>query len=184
MEFKEQRIRLGAFLRERREELNLPAAILAATVEVHEETILQIEAGEFLMDIDLQFSIYRVLGIKPYFSFINQPDEEDYMLRRDDDPEHYHGFYISENLMLYPDQLAIVKLTYPRLFVRFNYADSLFIDYEDWKNNIVKMQWLDSDDKPVDEDEIDSHLTDCWNFLALHEREEENLFGDEDFEEI
>ncbi len=40
--------------------------------------------------------------------------------------------------MLYLDQLAIVKLTYPRLFVRFNYAD--------WKNNIVKMQWLDSDD--------------------------------------
>jgi hypothetical protein len=138
-------------------------------------TLKGIETGRFAWDIDLHLLICQALEIKPYFTHALNPLEEDYRLRKNDDPERYHGFYITENLLLYPGQLAIVKLTHPRLFVRFNYGESYFSCYEDWKANHTKIEWFDADDKPIDEEDIDYYLTDCWNFLALHEREEERL---------
>jgi transcriptional regulator with XRE-family HTH domain len=175
---KAARIALGGFIKERREELAVTAEMLGELVGVSANTIKGVETGRFAMDVDLQFQIYQALGIKPYFSFDKEEVEEDYTLRKKDDPERYHGFYTTENLLLYPKQLAITKLTYPRLFLRFNYAESYFSSYEDWKNNIVTIQWLDPDDKPNSDDEIESHLIDCWNFLALHEEEEERLFNE------
>lgn len=175
--FKAARVALGSFIKERREELGLSTDMLGELVGVTANTIKGVESGRFAMDIDLQFKIYQALGIKPYFSFEKQKAEEDYRFKRPEDPERYHGFYITENVILYPKQLAITKLTYPRLFLRFNYAESYFIGYEDWKNNIVTIQWLDPDDKPNSEEEIDYHLTDCWNFLSMHEQEEERLFN-------
>lgn len=84
------------------------------------------------------------------------------------------GFYISENILEYPGQLAITKLSFPRLFLRFEYDDAgYFASFEEWRENLITLEWLDPGDKPDDESEIDSILTDCWNFLALHEEEEE-----------
>ena len=76
---------------------------------------------------------------------------------------------------MHPDQAAITKLTYPRLFVRFNYADSYFSSLNDWLANHTELEWLDPDDRPTDPDEVESILIDCWNFLELHEREEDRL---------
>lgn len=90
-------------------------------------------------------------------------------------PDNFHGFYITENLLLYPDQLAIIKLTYPRLFVRFNYDDAYFASYEDWKRSIITVEWLDHADKPTDSGQVEEILNDCWNFLSLHEEEEERI---------
>ena len=176
---KTARVALGGFIKERREEMGHSQEALARHVGVTANTINGVETGRFAMDIDLQFKIYQALEIKPYFSTTSPPVEEDYRLRKEDDPERYHGFYFSENIMLYPGQAAITKLTHPRLFVRFNYGESIFINYEDWKNNHTDLQWLDPDDKP-DTEEIEYHLTDCWNFLAMHEREEDRLFEDDD----
>jgi len=96
-------------------------------------------------------------------------------------PDAFHGFYIAENLLLYPDQLAIIKLTYPRLFLRFDYGESYFASYEEFINSIAVQEWLDGE-KP-DAHEIDQILTDCWNFLALHEREEERIVNETEDEE-
>jgi hypothetical protein len=98
-------------------------------------------------------------------------------------PQHFHGFYISENLLLYPTQLAITKLTHPRLFLRFDYGDSYFASFEDFVASIAVQEWLDPNDKPTKKDEIEHILTDCWNFLALHEQEEERLAEEMDEED-
>ena len=172
---KAARVQLGRFFQQRREEMGHDRKDLAEHLGISEETVKGIETGRFAWDIDLHFRICQALDIKPYFSALQDPLSGDYRLRKEDDPERYHGFYISENLLLYPRQLAIIKLTHPRLFVRFNYGESYFSSYEDWKANHTSVEWLDADDKPDDPEEIDYHLTDCWNFLALHEREEERL---------
>lgn len=167
------RKQLGAFFQARREELGHDVETVAVHLGITANTMRGVETGRFAWDIDLHLRICQVLEIKPYFSTINPPDTEDYRLRAEDDPERYHGYYITENILLYPDQLAITKLTHPRLYLRFNYRDSFFSSYEDWKANHTELQWLDPDDKPTDPEEIDEVLTDCWNFLALTEREEE-----------
>lgn len=85
----------------------------------------------------------------------------------------YENFYISENILAYPGQLAITKLSYPRLFIRFNYGESFFACYEDWKSEMVDVQWMDAD--KITKNEQEAILIDCWNFLALTEREEDRL---------
>jgi len=174
------RKQLGGFIQQRREQMGRTREEVGAFVGVTANTIQGVETGRFAMDIDLQFKIYAALEIKPYFSTTDPPNEDDYRVRKEDDPDRYHGFYFAENLLLYPEQAAIVKLTHPRLFVRFNYGESLFINYEDWKNNHTDLQWLDADDKPDSEEDVEYHLTDCWNFLAMHEREEDKLFEDDE----
>lgn len=179
-QIKAARKQLGGFFKSRREELGHDLETVATHLGITKNTLQGIETGRFAWDIDLHLKICQVLEIKPYFSAVIPPHEEDYSRRREDDPDRYYGFYISENLPLYPGQMAITKLTYPRLFVSFNYGDSYFSSFEDWKANHTDLQWLDPEDKPKSEEEIDHILTDCWNFLALQEREEEKYYDDDD----
>jgi hypothetical protein len=85
----------------------------------------------------------------------------------------YTNFYIAENILDHPGQLAIIKLSDPQVFVRFNYEESYFADYEDFVDNIIVIEWLNgaSPSRHI----RDSILIDCWNFLALTEEEEERL---------
>ena len=177
---KAARQQLGRFFQERREEMGFDRKALAIFVGISAETIKGIETGRFAWDIDMHLRICQALEIKPYFSVTKNPVEEDWYARRENDPDRYHGFYFAENILLWPDQVAIIKLTSPRLFVRFNYPDSYFSSYKDWKANHTQVEWLDPNDKPTNPEEIEGHLTDCWNFLALHEREEERLADEND----
>lgn len=99
----------------------------------------------------------------------------------ENEPTTYEGFYIAENILDFPGQMAIVKLSYPRLFIRFDYADSYFASYEDFISSIAVAEWLDGE-TPGDE-EKDHIFTDCWNFLALTEREEERQAEERDAED-
>lgn len=173
---KAARAAIGGFIQARREAMGVTREDLGKHVGITANTVKGVETGRFAMDIDLQFLIYEALEIKPYFSTTEPP--------LDHPPQHghtdqYHGFYISENILLHPAQLAIVKLTHPRLFVRFNYPDTLFTGYDDWKANHAEVSWLDANDKPTTPEEVDSILTDCWNFLCLHEQKEEEIYGAE-----
>lgn len=168
-QIKAARKQLGGFFKERREQLGQTLEDVAEFIGITVNTLKGIETGRFAWDIDLHLKICSALGIKPYFSFEKDPTEEDFFhTQKKANKNDFHGYYISENILLYPDQLAIIKLTYPRLFLSFNYSDSLFLSYEDWKANHTTLQWLDGE-KPSD-DEIEYILTECWNFLALDEK--------------
>jgi DNA-binding XRE family transcriptional regulator len=175
---KNARAQLGQFFKDRRIELGLDEQSLAEHVGISKNTLQGIERGRFAWDIDLQHRLCAVLGIKPYFS-ANQPEPDPVLISNDlSDPRLYYGFYIMENVLLYPEQLAILKMTYPRLIVLFNYNVSQFTSFDDWCANHTDVQWLDKDDKPDDLEVVKDILTECWNFLALHEREEERLLHD------
>lgn len=180
IKIKEARKQLGIFFKARREEMGQSEEAMATFLGITANTVKGIESGRFAWDIDLHLRICQALEIKPYFSSTAAPDEEDYSLRKEDDPERYHGFYITENLLLYPDQLAITKLTYPRLFLRFNYPETYFSSFKDWEANHTEVDWLDPEDKPETEEEIENILTDCWNFLAIHEKEEDKLYNEDE----
>jgi len=179
---KQARQQLGLFFKEKREQMGITEDVLATHLGLSTNTIKGIESGRFAWDIDVQHRICEALEIKPYFSTAANPHEEDLIHnRKKAESGDFHGFYISENLLLHPEQLAITKLTYPRLFVRFNYGESLFINYDDWKHNITTQEWIDGE-KPSDDD-VEYWLTECWNFLALHERKEDELFNDENLDD-
>ena len=175
---KAARKQLGSFFKERRLQMGIPESILSEHLGISTNTLRGIETGRFAWDIDIQHNICAALEIKPYFSQTSDPQEEDLIHnKKKADSGDYHGYYISENLLLYPEQLAIIKITYPRLFLRFNYGDSLFVSYDDWKANIAVQEWIDGE-RPGEE-EVEYILTECWNFLALHENEEERLYEED-----
>lgn len=172
---KQARVQLGLFIKNRREEMGQPLEIVAAFLGISANTLGRIEKGQFAWDIDTHHRILSALEIKPYFHALKGPGEEIYEPKAENDPERYHGFYIVENIILFPGQLGVLKLTDPRLFLRFNYKDALFSSFDEWKLNHTDIQFLDPADKPTDENEIESILIDCWNFLTLTEEEEDKL---------
>lgn len=177
---KQAREQLGLFIRNRREEMGATAEQLADHVGVTLKTILNIESGRFAWDIDLHHRILAALEIKPYFYAASNPMEEDYTLKRNDDPERYHGFYIVDNILLHPGELGIIKLTNPRVFIRFEWID--FRDYSDFKLNQTELQWLDPDDKPETQEEIEHVMIDLYNFFVLYEREEDKQADERNFD--
>lgn len=89
----------------------------------------------------------------------------------------YAGYFIAENVVDYFGQLCIVKLSFPRLFLRFKYDEAgYFSSFENWKENIVILNWLDPQDKPKYDSEIDEILLEAWNFLCETEEKEENMY--------
>lgn len=98
--------------------------------------------------------------------------------------QKYPGYYISENILDHPHQMAITKLSFPRLFLRFSDDEfAMFSSYEFWRDNLIELQWLDPSDKPTSKREVEGILTECWNFLAEHEAEEERLYEENLLEE-
>lgn len=109
-----------------------------------------------------------------------------YRRTRTDDEFKYprSSYYITENILDWDGQLAITKLSPPMVFVRFAYADSYFATFEQFRDALTVVEWIGGE-KP-DEEEQEAILADCWNFLALHEEEEESRYergeyDDDDF---
>lgn len=94
---------------------------------------------------------------------------------------NYPNFYIAENILDWPGQLGIVKLSEPRLFIRFNYGESYFASYEEFISEIAVIEWIDGV-RPT-KSEQEEILTDCWNFLALTERKEDELFEQDELDD-
>lgn len=96
-------------------------------------------------------------------------------------PEKYKNYFWGENRLFFPDEYFVIKLDFPRVFVRYNAAESYGVDYNEWKRNIVEIQYIEGDrpDDPIEHDQI---LTDIWNYIALEERkleEDSEMFGDD-----
>lgn len=72
--------------------------------------------------------------------------------------------------------MAITKLSPPAVFVRFDYGDSYFASFDEFVKSLTIVEWIGGE--IPDDDEREAILTDCWNFLAEHEAEEENRFED------
>lgn len=97
--------------------------------------------------------------------------------------ERTQGLYMCDNLLLYPGQLGVIKLSFPRCFVRYNNDfDTFFASFEDWAKNLTVTEWLDPTDKPTTENEVIEILADIWNFICLQEEEEERLAEEREIE--
>lgn len=91
------------------------------------------------------------------------------------------SYYITENILDWDGQLAITKMSPPAVFVRFNYGDSYFATFEEFRDALTVVEWIGGETPDAADQE--AILTDCWNFLAQHEEEEENRFDSGDYDD-
>ena len=89
-------------------------------------------------------------------------------------PEKFKNFFWVENKLFFPEEEFVIKLSYPRVFVRYNVGDSYFASFEDFYDSIAEVQYLDGEKEKPSKEEQASILIDIWNYIALEERQLEN----------
>lgn len=93
-------------------------------------------------------------------------------------PEKFKHFFWGENRLFFPEEEYVIKLSFPRMFVRYKVGDSLFVSFEEFVKNIAEIQYLDGE-RP-DEEEMQEHMIDVWNYVALCERQLEDDMAEMD----
>ncbi|MCF6185445.1 MAG: hypothetical protein L3J56_12655 [Bacteroidales bacterium] len=83
-------------------------------------------------------------------------------------PEKFKNYFWAENRIFFPDEEFIIKLSYPRVFIRYKLSDGYFADFDTFFENIAEIQYLDG--KRPSEKEQKEILTDIWNYLSVEER--------------
>jgi hypothetical protein len=89
---------------------------------------------------------------------------------------HKH-YWWGENHQHHEGQETIIKMSFPRVFIRYEVGDAYFATYEEFYNSIAEVQWFDGDE--LSDKKKEEILIEAWNFLAIEER-----LLEEDLEDI
>ena len=87
-------------------------------------------------------------------------------------PEKFKHYFWGENKLFFPDEEYVIKLSFPRMFVRYNVGDAYFASFEEFVTSIAEIQFLDGE-RPSDK-EVQEHMVDIWNYVVLCERQLED----------
>ncbi len=81
--------------------------------------------------------------------------------------EHKH-YWWGENRQHHDGEETIIKMSFPRCFIRYTLNDAYFADFEEFYSNIAEVQWIDGEKPSAKEQE--RIMIEAWNFLAIEER--------------
>lgn len=91
--------------------------------------------------------------------------------------EAHKHYWWGENHQHYPTQETIIKMSFPRVFIRYEVGEAYFSSYEEFYDSIAEVQWFDGD--KLSDNKKTEILIEAWNFLAIEER-----LLEEDLEEM
>lgn len=91
--------------------------------------------------------------------------------------EAHKHYWWGENHQHFDGEETIIKMSYPRVFIRYKLSDAYFADFDEFYNSIAEVQWFDGDE--VSEKKKMEIFIEAWNFLAIEER-----LLEEDLEDI
>ena len=73
--------------------------------------------------------------------------------------------------------VGLLRLDFPRVFILMrDYDEAYMADFETWKEYLEEINFLDPNDR--DDGDIEDILIDAWNFMALEEEADEQLFDE------
>ena len=85
----------------------------------------------------------------------------------------FTDYFLDAHLLNHPEQAAIIKLSLPRFYVRFNYDEKYIVDLDHLKEEVNEQHWLDGD--VVHPDEAEKVFQECFEFLTEHRKAVINL---------
>lgn len=84
------------------------------------------------------------------------------------------NWWYCDNIVSLRGYVGLLHLGFPRLFILFRDEEQYITsDFESWKEGIAEINFLDPNDRETAD--LDSLLTDAWNFAALQEAEEDRI---------
>lgn len=84
------------------------------------------------------------------------------------DKDLYKHFIWGENKVCHPNDEFIIKLDFPRCYIRYSMEESMFTGFDEFYSSIAEVQWIDGERPSKEEQE--EILTDAWNYMCLEER--------------
>ena len=97
-------------------------------------------------------------------------------------PEKFRNYFWGENKLFFPDEEFVIKLSYPRIFIRYKVADGYFANFDEFFESIAEVQYIDGE-RPSEEEQ-NRLLVDVWNYIGLEERRLEGNLNGVDFDEL
>lgn len=82
--------------------------------------------------------------------------------------EAHKHYWWGENHQHFDGEETIIKMSYPRVFIRYKVGEAYFSSFEDFFSSIAEVQWFDGDE--VSESKKQEIFVEAWNFLAIEER--------------
>lgn len=89
--------------------------------------------------------------------------------------EQCQFWWFCENIINHPGQVGLLRMEFPRVFILMrDYEVAYWASYEEWKKDIAEVNFFN----PIDRElaDLDTILTEAWNFLALEEEEEDRQY--------
>ncbi len=80
-------------------------------------------------------------------------------------PQDFKNFYIGKNSLFFPGYEFVIKLSFPRVFVRYKLTEGYYSDFDKFFENIAEVQYLEG--KRPSEIEHNQILTDIWNYITM-----------------
>lgn len=82
--------------------------------------------------------------------------------------EAHKHYWWGENHQHFDGEETIIKMSYPRVFIRYQVGEAYFADFDEFYNSIAEVQWFDGDQ--VSYKQKQEIYIEAWNFLAIEER--------------
>jgi hypothetical protein len=80
-------------------------------------------------------------------------------------PDKFKSYYLGKNTLFFPEYEFVIKLSFPRVFVKYKITEGYYSDFDKFFNNIAEVQYLEGD-RPSESDHQDI-LEDIWNYIAM-----------------
>ena len=87
----------------------------------------------------------------------------------------YSSWWYCENILCHEGQIALMRMDFPRVFILIrDYSEAYPCTFEDFRDRIAEVNFLDP--KEREGADVENIIIDAWNFLALTERKEDELY--------
>jgi len=80
-------------------------------------------------------------------------------------PDKFKNYYIGRNSLFFPDYEFVIKLSFPRVFVRYRISEGYYTDFNKFFDNIAEVQYLEGD-RPS-EHKNQQILNEIWNYITM-----------------
>lgn len=91
--------------------------------------------------------------------------------------EAYKDFWWGANAQHFPEEECIIKVSKPKVLIRYLSQDDVYEEEQDFYDDIVEIRWLD---ETPDETTRNAILKGAWTFLKIEEEMMLDEIGEED----
>jgi hypothetical protein len=93
-------------------------------------------------------------------------------------PDKFKNYFIGTNNLFFPEYEFVIKLSFPRVFVRYKSSQGYYSDFNKFFENVAEVQYLEGEKPPKSEEK--QILNDIWNFLTMEKGANQNDYTEGD----